>query len=761
MVSRRPNPLFTGRKDELDKLKKALSPLTPKDKQNTKANIYVLFGMGGAGKSEVALNFAYDHRPEYEVPATIRMIRLSCSRFWGIFWIDARSEASIATGFTDIARRCGLDESVSSAVSWLQDSPNSWLLILDNADNPNFDLSPYLPAGTSGSIVITSRVPDTRRYENAGNDSYERLDEEIAVELLLKSCGIDLALWSEYEDSASIVVDLLGCHALAVIQAGAAISHGICKLEEYRSMFLVQRRALLEYSPDQAKSEYGEVYTTFEVSARYLEERSDQVARDALQLLDFHAFMHFSDFPEEAFEEAWKNSKDENVIISDLSPSEEKSIHELDPWHRSHLPTFMRQNLNNNELDMMSLRKARAQLASLSLINIETSNGMTRIHPVTHAWSRDRLKDPESADAWLNALAMLSLSFPDVSKYHPLKRTLQPHLESMLKLPSYYHVYKDIFSVQQTFYRIAYVLYRLRNRSAAYEMLQLIPIKAGDTWIKTRTGQEIQYLQARCVMSLGDLERAKLLLEQVAKAQADNSKTDGHLYMGVQRTLARIYMKSGQTAEAIEILELDVESTTKLGEIGDRSLSLLSSQHELGFAYYKIGDLEKARTILEQVVRIDAETLMAEDPSRLSSEYQLATIYLKLGDVNEATRILEQVTRTRSKHLKPDNPSRLRSEHMLAVCYYTSGKYEESLSLARSIESLTRNLPAEPLANKINILICTCIEAIDSEKLSNRDETLQERQKNVEDEFDDMEDGEHAGSKGKLPEHKKKRFLFW
>ena len=64
MVSRRPNPLFTGRKDELDKLKKALSPLTPKDKQKTKADIYVLYGMGGAGKSEVALNFAYDHRPE-------------------------------------------------------------------------------------------------------------------------------------------------------------------------------------------------------------------------------------------------------------------------------------------------------------------------------------------------------------------------------------------------------------------------------------------------------------------------------------------------------------------------------------------------------------------------------------------------------------------------------------------------------------------------------------------------------------------------
>ena len=62
MVSRRPNPLFTGREDELDKLHKALSPLIPKTKPNYKADIYVLYGMGGAGKSEVAVNFIYESR---------------------------------------------------------------------------------------------------------------------------------------------------------------------------------------------------------------------------------------------------------------------------------------------------------------------------------------------------------------------------------------------------------------------------------------------------------------------------------------------------------------------------------------------------------------------------------------------------------------------------------------------------------------------------------------------------------------------------
>lgn len=64
MVSRQPNPLFTGRKYELENLQKALCPSTVEDKQNATAKIYVLYGMGGAGKSEVSLKFIYENRLE-------------------------------------------------------------------------------------------------------------------------------------------------------------------------------------------------------------------------------------------------------------------------------------------------------------------------------------------------------------------------------------------------------------------------------------------------------------------------------------------------------------------------------------------------------------------------------------------------------------------------------------------------------------------------------------------------------------------------
>lgn len=644
----------------------------------------------------------------------------------------------------DISRRCGLDKSSKSAVSWLQDTSQPWLLILDNADVPTINLSPYLPAGIHGSVLITSRLPEcARKYSNAGNDYYERLAEETAVELLLRSCGINPIAWSECKDDAHLTVDLLGCHALAVVQAGAAVSQGICRLGEYKSIFLNQRHALLDSSPDLANSEYGNVYATFEVSARYLEGCSDQAAKDALHLLDFHAFMHFSDFPEEVFQEAWKNSKDENVVISRLNSSDEKMIYLLDPWHRSNLPAFMRQTLHNNELDMISLRTARAKLASLSLINIDAPNGITRIHPVTHAWSRDRLEDPESAGTWLSALALLSLLFTEYYQDHPSNYRFLSHLESMVKRPSYYDAHKDTFGVQQSVFRLAHVLYMVQSHSAAYEMLQLIPVSTDEKWMKTRNGQEIQLLRAKIATNRKKFEDAGVLLEQIAKTKVESLKPEDEFQLHIQGSVARLYIENKHDiARGIEILERLVELETKNISNTDNQY-VLWIQHNLAKAHLGAGDLPKARTILEHVVQTGTRISKAEDFSHLSSEHNLAYVCLRLGDTVEATRIVEHVTQKQSKLLQPDNPNRLRSEHLLALCYYGSGKYEESLRLARSIEHLARNLLGEPLADQNADLIRYCLEAKERSDLSDRDESWED---------EDEEQGSRRGKRRRLRE---------
>ena len=510
----------------------------------------------------------------------------------------------MTNGFVTIARSCGIaDESLEGASSWLQNTTHSWLLIIDNADNENLDLARFLPAGRNGSILITTRLPECAKHQTVGTaDGYERLSQETAIELLLKACGVESGLRSAQEKNARTVAELLGCHALAVIQAGAAISQNLCTLAEYKEIFLSQRQTLLKCAPKQAQSEYGSVYATFEVSAAYLEDRNDQIAKDALQLLNFYACMHSTDFPEAAFEEAWKNSMDENLVTSRLLSDGEEDISRLSPWHVSHLPTFMRKNTHNIDLNKICFRQARSLLASLSLVTFDSARGMTRMHPVSHFWSKDRLRKPEeSTKAGLNGISVLSLSIRDSYNRNmsPLKNQLQLHIESIAFNLMRWDFHRNKFPIQQSVYRLSWVIYRLNCDSALFELLQMIPVQADESWIRSVNGQLIQMLHGRSMRDYGDANKAIVLLEKVYEVQ--------------EQTL------------------------------GAEDPKCLSSLHELAIAYQMIKDTAKALEPLERIVHTRNETLSLEDPNRLASQHELARAYLEIKETAKAIALLESV----------------------------------------------------------------------------------------------------------------------
>lgn len=98
----------------------------------------------------------------------------------------ARNEA-----FAQIAEICCLGKTGVDAVRyWLANNEHDWLLIIDNADDPEFDYNCYIPAGTRGSIILTSRSPDGAYYGNTGSSEVVGLSSQDAVELSLTSCGL-------------------------------------------------------------------------------------------------------------------------------------------------------------------------------------------------------------------------------------------------------------------------------------------------------------------------------------------------------------------------------------------------------------------------------------------------------------------------------------------------------------------------------------------------------------------------------------------
>lgn len=216
---------FTGRRDVLELIDKHLIPEKSQDSDQVRS--FVLCGLGGMGKTTVAIEYAYARRETFEA----------------IFWLRADDVNILAEDFAKIAQLLGLEDPEKGqsnvAVScglvngWLSrplrksngpdshDNEVSWLLIYDNVDNMDV-LSEYWPTSGRGSVLITSRDPLTKSnmYTETGMDlpplSHGE-SEELLQKLTRKMAGIS------QQQALSAITGHLGGLALAIDQMAAVI----------------------------------------------------------------------------------------------------------------------------------------------------------------------------------------------------------------------------------------------------------------------------------------------------------------------------------------------------------------------------------------------------------------------------------------------------------------------------------------------------------------------------------------------------------
>ncbi|MFG3590211.1 FxSxx-COOH system tetratricopeptide repeat protein [Streptomyces sp. NPDC047990] len=139
------NPNFTGREELLDKLHQRLLR-----EKATAVLPHTLHGMGGVGKSLLAVEYLYRRMTDYDL----------------VWWIPAERTAQIALSLVELAQRLGLPSGsdASSTVTAVLEAlrvgvpHTNWILVFDNAESPE-SVRPFFPAGGPGNILITSRNP--------------------------------------------------------------------------------------------------------------------------------------------------------------------------------------------------------------------------------------------------------------------------------------------------------------------------------------------------------------------------------------------------------------------------------------------------------------------------------------------------------------------------------------------------------------------------------------------------------------------------
>ena len=214
------NPNFTGREEHLASLKMSLSSGKPA------ALTQAIHGLGGVGKTQLALEYAFRNLAEYDI----------------VWWVSSKERATLAAGYASLADALDLPEKeaadqeliVQAVKHWLEQHPK-WLLVFDNVTDPA-DVRNYIPHGQMGHVLITSRNANWRGTATPLNAKV--LERSESVDFLLKRTG--------YTDRevADALAEALGDLPLALEQASAYIEQTSMSLEAYRKLFQSRREDL-------------------------------------------------------------------------------------------------------------------------------------------------------------------------------------------------------------------------------------------------------------------------------------------------------------------------------------------------------------------------------------------------------------------------------------------------------------------------------------------------------------------------------------
>ena len=174
---------FIGRKDILDKMRSYFHSET------TCQRIFVLHGLGGAGKSQLAFKFIEESKGKRYVSCSTHDRDLLTTLFFSfsdIFYVDATSKDTLQTDLEAIAPG-DAKRTTEASLRWLASQiDGNWLLLFDNVDNVDLKLKKYFPPCSSGNILITTRNRELRHYTAKDADAdVKGMDLEDAKTLLL------------------------------------------------------------------------------------------------------------------------------------------------------------------------------------------------------------------------------------------------------------------------------------------------------------------------------------------------------------------------------------------------------------------------------------------------------------------------------------------------------------------------------------------------------------------------------------------------
>ena len=604
------NPFFTGREKILSDLRQSL----------TKHKRAALSGLGGLGKTQTAIEYAYRHRAEYKA----------------VFFVKSETRETLIADFVNIAVALNLpsaqaqqqEAAVAEVKRWLETS-FGWLLILDNADHPAL-AKEFLPSESSGRVLLTTRARALGPI--ADPLAMPEMPPEEGALLLLRRAKL-----SETDQPLAVQISKeLGGLPLALDQAGAFIEETPSTLAEYLALYKSERSQLL--AERGTLGDHPSVAVTFSLAFAKTAENSPAAA----DLIRLCAFLAPEAIPEE-------------IITTGAE--------------------HLGENLGPAAQNAFNFSKVLKEATRFSLLDRNAENKMLDIHRLVQMVIRDGMPETEQKDWAERAVRAMVKTFPYVEfKNWGFCQTLLPHAQACAELidfwsfafPDAAHFLNDaaVYLKQRALFSDAEPLYR--RSLAIYEATRP---DHPDVATVLNNLAELYRAQGKYDEAEPLYERSLAVFEKAL--WADHSSVATSL-----NNLGLLYDNQGKYAEAEPLYRRSLTILEK--SLGPNHPDVATSLNNLALLFDNQGEYAEAEPLYQRSLAIREKGLAPNHPDVATSLNNLAALYRAQGKYAEAEPLYQRALAIDEEAFGPDHHEVATDLNNQANLYSAQGKYAEA-----------------------------------------------------------------------------------
>lgn len=639
------NPCFIGREEILHALHTLLTP----------SQSVAISGLGGIGKTQVAMEYAYRYGQEYEA----------------IFWIEAETSMSWITSLQLIADQLQIFEDKTAKYSQVYTALQhwfathaGWLLIVDNLESP--ELLQMLPFSGPGSLLLTTRRQSlgTRAEPLA----LPLMDREEGIRLLQRRARLSASTTSD--PAAEELVQVLEGLPLALDQAGAYIEETGCSIADYLQRYRNQRKQVLERRGLHGGEHPNSVATTLRLSIEWVSYEHPA----AVDLLRACAFLHPDAIPEEMLVDG------ASYLGPLLGPVA------ADPY----------------EFDLVL-----AALRSSSLITRSPETRTLSIHRLVQAVLQDQMEPGETRLWSERVLHLVNAAFPN-EQFDTWAQCERYLVQALACVPLIERVPMASAASSELVHKAgSYLLARGRFKEAEPLLEQAITLGEQQYGLLHPALVPLLHRRAELLWRLGRYEQAETLLQQILEIGEQSSEPDSlrDQTANALNGLVILYLAQGKYTRALPVCQRTLHIREQ--QLGSEHPITAVILNNLALVHRKLGQFKEAEPLLERVLLIQEHQAAANPlltPVALTSR---AWLYLEQGEYAQAEPLLQQALRLREQQVDAEHPDIATMLNVLAILHREQGQYKQAETLfQRALRIQKQHLePEHPdLATTLNDL---------------------------------------------------------